>query len=379
MANNKAVKNDYTKDLIIKLHPELDPKDAAKLASKWSSSINAKAVFKTSYFKNASKEIQNQIKDKVIQLKDLELRLEELQNSLDAAKLAGDTKQVEAFKQQLDTLQKQKDRLEGISENDQVKKSKKEVMKDLSESMKSDFTDKIKDFGKSFMSSFKNVMSDFLLGLDDISTLINDAVSKIQEMVSYNLSDTTTFSQDAVSMYENYGLTGAQAYAMQQALESVGFNDMNQYLSNIQYVNDEMREKMQSIYQISESEYENSLELSKEYQNYQDEMTLLKNELQQSIISFIVDNKDIIKTYFSMMIGMAQGILSFVNFLAGNRQTTSTSDILNLKSSGSTSNTTSTTNLNIDNTFNGISQTDQSWLSRTGQMTYQDIITYLNG
>ena len=94
-----------------------------------------------------------------------------------------------------------------------------------------------------------------------------------------------------------------------------------------------------------------------------------------------MQNKDAIMNGIKFIMSCLDGLLKLTNgifslFSSGRERTDSertqaTADILGLQS---TTNVANDRSINISNTFNGISQKDQTWLANAGQLTYQQVI-----
>ena len=242
--------------------------------------------------------------------------------------------------------------------------------------------DDFAEFGKNAFTKMEGSISKFAEeGLEKLKGFVNDAIDEIKSMSEFDLSGSSHFSKDAASLYRETGLTGSSAYGLSKALESQGFSSFDDFLSNIDLMNENQLSYMKEIAEISEKEYDESIEMSRQFDEFSKEYDIFKREMQQSFISFFMENKDAIMNGIKFIMSCLDGLLKLTNgifslFSSGRERTDSertqaTADILGLPS---TTNVANDRSINISNTFNGISQKDQTWLANAGQLTYQQVI-----
>ena len=238
------------------------------------------------------------------------------------------------------------------------------------------------EFGKKAFTKMEGSISKFAEeGLEKLKGFVNDAIDEIKSMSEFDLSGSSYFSKDAASLYRETGLTGSSAYGLSKALESQGFSSFDDFISNIDLMNENQLSYMKEIAEISEKEYDESIEMSRQFDEFSKEYDIFKREMQQSFISFFMENKDAIMNGIKFIMSCLDGLLKLTNgifslFSSGRERTDSertqaTADILGLPS---TTNVANDRSINISNTFNGISQKDQTWLANAGQLTYQQVI-----
>lgn len=286
----------------------------------------------------------------------------------------------------------------------------------LADLQKSDFNDNDEDGGNdSFFGGFKEGFDEWLAQASDMNAagknafnnmqrkiadfaskaknaiidFVNEAIEAMQEMATWDLQNSKVFNQDAVNMYMQTGLQGADAYGMSKALETQGFGSMDDFIEAMPFMNQEQLAYMQEIAEINAKQYAEDLEVAQAFQEFQVEYDKFKQELQKSLIDFFMKNKDTIMTILEGIMSFLDAILNVVDGIFGlfsgprerseEKKKQVTADILGVSSSTLTNNNTTnnTSNVNVNNTFNGVGQQDQSWLANTGQMTYQQVIDAL--
>ena len=244
--------------------------------------------------------------------------------------------------------------------------------------------------GKNAFNNMQRKIEDFATKAKDaIIDFVNDAIEAMQDMATWDLQNSKVFNQDAVNMYMQTGLQGANAYGMSKALETQGFGSMDDFIESMPFMNQEQLAYMQEIAEINKKQYAEDLEVALAFQEFQVEYDKFKQELQKSLIDFFMKNKDTIMTILEGIMSFLDAILNVVDgifrLFSGARERSEekkkqvTADILGVSSSTLTNNNTTnnTSNVNVNNTFNGVGQQDQSWLANTGQMTYQQVIEAL--
>ena len=244
--------------------------------------------------------------------------------------------------------------------------------------------------GKNAFNNMQRKIADFATKAKDaIIDFVNDAIEAMQDMAAWDLQNSKVYNQDAVNMYMQTGLQGADAYGMSKALETQGFGSMDDFIEAMPFMNQEQLAYMQEIAEINAKQYEEDLEVALAFQEFQVEYDKFKQELQKSLIDFFMENKDTIMTILEGMMNFLGAILNVVDGIFGlfsgarerseEKKKQVIADILGVSSSTLTNNNTTnnTSNVNVNNTFNGVGQQDQSWLANTGQMTYQQVIDAL--
>lgn len=264
--------------------------------------------------------------------------------------------------------------------------SEKDTNKKIDETAKH-FTD---EFRKGFESVFAKTPSDnpgkkigeelgkslkgFLdLAWKDLQNIFKEAWKELGNMIDYSrLSNAETRE-----LAFQYGFSGSQAYGYKQAMGMMGFKSQE----DLMYATPEEASKFQELMSKYTEKYSQLYDSGffEEYRDFQIEMQDFKQEMTMEVVKFFMENKDLIKTGMRAIMELAKTALSILSWLTNlfahertsEERISATSDIIN--SYGSTNNT----NIKIDNTFNNVSQEDQTWLANAGQMTYEQVIKAL--
>lgn len=404
----------YAKTLTLNLRTLFDRKSTGQV-EEWIDNIkqSAKEIkwIDDDAFKQAADKIKEDfnnleiVKQGLIQGEDLErvrqayqeqqeflLKIEMLKAEIaEIAMFDKDNEQLKAMQAELKRLQKQKEQLDKKVEEstDTDDHSFLGGFKESFNEWKKNSND-MNAAGKRAFAKMQSSIIDFASSAKEaIINFVNDAIEAIQEMATWDLQNSKVFNQDAVEMYMQTGLQGADAYGMSKALETQGFGNVDDFIEAMPFMNQEQLEYMQEIAEINAKQYEEDLEVAQAFQEFQVEYDKFKQELQKSLIDFFMENKDTIMAILEGMMNFLSAILNVVDGIFGlfsgprerseQEKKQATADILGVSSSTLTNNNTTnnTSNVNVNNTFNGVGQQDQSWLANTGQMTYQQIIEAL--
>ena len=106
--------------------------------------------------------------------------------------------------------------------------------------------------GKNAFNNMQRKIEDFATKAKDaIIDFVNDAIEAMQDMATWDLQNSKVFNQDAVNMYMQTGLQGANAYGMSKALETQGFGSMDDFIESMPFMNQEQLAYMQEIAEIN--------------------------------------------------------------------------------------------------------------------------------
>lgn len=254
-------------------------------------------------------------------------------------------------------------------------------------SIKQDFKSEIRNMfgsqgtvGKSMAQGVKKITDKFV---DGFEAMMKAAKAMFEEMASYDLGNSLFSNSSARAQALQYGLSNDQNYALTRAMNALNMKSEE----DLMYMNAAQREKFAELMGIYSARY-NKLEneaFFQEYQEFQLEFKLFKEEMQIDLISFFMENKEMIKSAMKMGISFMKGALEFFDFMfklfGGTRtdyeRTSMTSDIVSNYTSANTA--SQTTSVQIDNTFNSVSNNDRQSLLNAGELTYQQVIKALGG
>ncbi len=300
---------------------------------------------------NLDDTIKKQLSDAALQTKKWELEFQnilELRDKLndvlknnnlsDEARVKANEQIVEANRELAELFEKQKEA--GVLSEREIKKGERVIgTGEKEESFLSEFIKGDEgSFGKSLKSAAldtfgpKSSLAETVVGgfkdiLDSIvsfvADIIKEAFEKIENMASFNLGLTNRYNESAISYFENWGLTGANAYAMQQALESVGMNDVEDLFMAQGYGMTEVLEEFKTQFEYFKNEYETTdEEMILTYQQFQKDWNDFKQHFQQEIITFFSNNKTLLTDTLNTLIDVlpsllevTKGILSAVKWL----------------------------------------------------------------
>ena len=374
---------------------KIDRKKLDSLTEQMRASFSASAIAKTGIFEDS--ESLRKVQEAFEQFEKLSSKINMLKaTQTELMKVAGTSEEasqaLKAVSDELAKLLKERQSM-GLSDDLDELNSSKDFMTQFKKGFKEAFDEmnaEIKDFKKLGKNAFDFMQSKIASwakdALESLKKFAEDAIKEMKEMASYDLQNSAIYNEDAANLYMETGLQGAEAYAFQKALSSQSFHSLDDYLTAIPTMSDNQRDYMKEIYEISLQQYERDLEVAQSFQEFEKEYEVFKKEMQQSLIDFFMNNKDVI-------IGTIQGIMSLLDMIADavsfiadlfgssversdREKKQAVADILGVSSSTLTNNTNNTS-VNVNNTFNGVGKQDQSWLANTGQMTYQQIINAL--
>lgn len=260
--------------------------------------------------------------------------------------------------------------------SDTTKKTLSGIVKEWKEANKGFVGKQLKDFGKSFTTMFTNKLA--TVGTDfaqSLKTLFKDSWAELNNMLKWS----RLTNQEVRNQAFQYGFDPSQNYAFSKVSELMGISG----LEDIAYMNQQQRGKFFEKFneysdryaQLYDSGFFDTLE------QYNWEMEEFKQDLQYSVIQFFVDNKDVIKGILKFLMSIMSGITAIANFLIKPARTqeeklADARRILGVTTSNTTNNNS---NIRINNTFNGVSQQDRSWLQNAGTMTYEQFLRAQGG
>lgn len=222
----------------------------------------------------------------------------------------------------------------------------------------------------SLRDGIKSLKADFAAIFTDA---FRNAITEMQNMLEYSQLS----SAQTREMAFGYGLSSAEAYGFEKALKAVGLSSEE----DLFYANTQELKQFREAFEKYSTQYSELYDSGffEQMQEYQFEMADFKNEMSLEVVKFFMENKDTIKAGMKAIMSISEVILKIFGFLTSgygaSLDTMSTSDILNQYSEVKNS----STNVNINNNFNGVSKNDESWLADMGNATYSQIIKALGG
>lgn len=329
---------------------------------------------------------------------ELLLRVKLLKQSIkEVAMFGNDEETLKKMQASLSELNKEVDKIEekGNITLDKANRAPKDNNDKFSNGVKSAYRDWAKEHtfeslgAKSFNKRTDTISAFKEKALETLKSFVTNALKELSNIASWNITSSTVYNKEASEMYMNYGLQGANAYAMNSALQSTGIDSIDTLYSDPTIrQNKELLNTFKEYYDLAKQQYEHDSEIAKEYQKFQKEFSLFKKELQKEVIDFFMENKDAIKSAIEvvvkgmeMIVNILSGIADFLGYSTktrtNNERQASMNEILGISSSTNTTNNNKTNNVSVNNTYNGVGKTDETFLQNSGQLTYQQIIEYL--
>ena len=276
---------------------------------------------------------------------------------------------------------------------DEAKKSANDVgafgggFKNAAKEWAADKLDMSKQGEKAF-NKMKDTISKWATkSLEAIKSFVQDALKEMSNMASFS-ANTTKYNATSSEMLMNWGLSGADAYAVQSALQSTGIGSIDTLLTD-PTISKELMDAFKKDVDLARKQYEEDIEIAKEYQKFQREFSVFKRELQKEVIDFFMNNKDTIKSFLEITMQSMKTIVKIVaaigEFLTGegSYKTTSdaerqqiTSDILGISTNGGS---TKSITMNMNNTYNGVNYQDKQSLIDSDNLRYRQGIAAWNG
>lgn len=242
--------------------------------------------------------------------------------------------------------------------------------------------------GEKAFNKMKDTISKWATkSLEAIKSFVQDALKEMSNMASFS-ANTTKYNATSSEMLMNWGLSGADAYAVQSALQSTGIGSIDTLLTD-PTIGKELMDAFKKDVDLARKQYEEDIEIAEEYQKFQREFSVFKRELQKEVIDFFMNNKDTIKSFLEITMQSMKTIVKIVaaigEFLTGegSYKTTSdserqqiTSDILGISTNGGS---TKSITMNMNNTYNGVNYQDKQSLIDSDNLRYRQGIAAWNG
>lgn len=241
---------------------------------------------------------------------------------------------------------------------------------------------KFEQFGADTKEYFKDLINfpTYTDVLDKIVDYIKGAWESLNDLLGY-----TQLTDDKTLELWEKGLTGASAYAYEQANDLVGIGDL---IEDGWRMNEQQAKAWQAEFQEELDKY-NSLYDSgyfEKLQEYQYAMKEFQSDIEYQFMRIFMDNKDTIIKFFDIALKVNEWFLTtFAQFIDGltsfskrseSERVSSVNEILK-----NASNVTQSTAVSVDNTWNikGNMTENKTDLAHAGQLTYEQIIRALGG
>ena len=247
-----------------------------------------------------------------------------------------------------------------------------------------------KTFGK-FMSGtgelFENASKLFSEDLDSLNDILTSALESLGSLLASGfdeLENILNFSQlsdaNTRDLMMRYGFSNSEAYGYTKAMSALGFKSEE----DLMYANQQELELFRKSFEKYSGKY-NELYNSGMFgsmQEFNTQMEEFKEDVKLEVVDFFMNNQDTIRAAMKGIISLAEFAITalgkIVQWLNPDARTSDSQRAANTASIISNySNINSGTNVSIDNTFNNVAKSDQTWLAHAGQLTYEQIIKAL--
>lgn len=228
----------------------------------------------------------------------------------------------------------------------------------------------IGDFGDNMVDLFDgegSIVGKLFSGLvSGISKAISKGFEELDDMIGY----TRLSNANTRELAFTYGFSGSQAYGFDKAMRMMGFSSEEDLMYAVAQ-GGYQAEKFNELFEKYTSYFENNYdqETLDQMEQFNVEMQEMKEDLNQTIVSFIVDNKELIK-------GALQGILDIGKFLMGGVSWLfgSPASAKNAVAAGSYTSLSKHSNVSINNTFNTSSEVARREYTNAGMMTFEQMV-----
>lgn len=349
------------------------------------------------FSKDDAKAIANELKE----FETLKNQIASIENTLDMISdvdndIANKTR--ENLEKELEKLKKQlKDKQHTKPEEQNRKDLQKEILSSIGDGFSSfgealSNTDNAlgKTFGK-FMSGtgdlFENASKLFSGNFDSLNDILTSALESLGSLLASGfdeLENILNFSQlsnaNTRDLMMRYGFSNSEAYGYTKAMNALGFESEEDLMHADQQELELFRKSFEK-YSGKYNELYNS-GMFDSMQEFNTQMEEFKEDVKLEVVDFFMNNQDTIRAAMKGIISLAEFAITalgkIVQWLNPDARTSDSQKAANTASIISNySNINSGTNVSIDNTFNNVAKSDQTWLAHAGQLTYEQIIRAL--
>lgn len=227
---------------------------------------------------------------------------------------------------------------------------------------------------EAFAKGLTHIKNEFIKSL---ANTFKEAWSELNSIVNYS----TMTDSNIRDLKLGYGFSSSQAYGFDKALSVTGIDSME----DLMWANSTQLEQFKKAFDKYSTYYQTTMTedyVAKQIE-FQSEMEMFKQDLQNSVISFFMDNKDVIMQFMDITINFAnfaidalESIINLLNRDGLRSEAQAKSDARAIISSYTNTSTNNT--INTTNNFTGVSEADKTWLSNSVQLAYKQSITMLN-
>ena len=229
---------------------------------------------------------------------------------------------------------------------------------------------------KLFSGDFDSLNDILTSALESLGSLLASGFDELENILNFSqLSDANTRD-----LMMRYGFSNSEAYGYTKAMGALGFESEE----DLMYANQQELELFRKSFEKYSGKY-NELYNSGMFDSMQEfntQMEEFKEDVKLEVVDFFMNNQDTIRAAMKGIISLAEFAITalgkIVQWLNPDARTSDSQKAANTASIISNySNINSGTNVSIDNTFNNVAKSDQTWLAHAGQLTYEQIIKAL--
>ena len=344
---------------------------------------------------NELKELET-LKNQISSIEDMLDTIADVDNDITNKTRDNLEKELEKLKKQL--KDKQRERPEDVNaEKQKLKDLQREILSSIGDGFSffgnalSETDNELgKTFGK-FMSGtgelFENASRLFSGDFDSLNDILTSALESLGSLLASvfdELENILNFSQlsdaDTRDLMMRYGFSNSEAYGYTKAMSALGFKSEE----DLMYANQQELELFRKSFEKYSGKY-NELYNSGMFNSMQEfntQMEEFEEDVKLEVVDFFMNNQDTIRAAMKGIISLAEFAITalgkIVQWLNPDARTSDSQKAANTASIISNySNINSGTNVSIDNTFNNVAKSDQTWLAHAGQLTYEQIIKAL--
>ena len=237
-----------------------------------------------------------------------------------------------------------------------------------------------KTIAAGFTSALKgdnSIKSMFMSAVDEFAKIVKGALEELDNMLEFSQLSSSRTREYAF----NYGFSSSEAYGFDKAMQQVGL----QSEEDLWYMNSQETRQFQEAMTKYANRYTELYNQGffERLQDYQYEMEAFKLDMQLEVIEFFMNNKDVIMATLKGLMKASEFIVKALGWIVDffsldstrstSQRSAATADIINSYSNARN------TNVKIDNTFNNVAKSDQTWLANAGTMTYEQVVRALGG
>lgn len=304
-----------------------------------------------------------------------------------------------------DNLEKELEKLKKQLKDKQRIKPEEQSRKDLQKEILSSIGDGFSSFGEAlsntdnalgktfgkFMSGtedlFENASKLFSGNFDSLNDILTSALESLGSLLASGfdeLENILNFSQlsdaNTRDLMLRYGFSNSEAYGYTKAMNTLGFKSEE----DLMYADQQELELFRKSFEKYSGKYNELYDsgMFDSMQEFNTQMEEFKEDVKLEVVDFFMNNQDTIRAAMKGIISLVEFTITalgkIVQWLNPDARTSDSQKAANTASIISNySNINSGTNVSIDNTFNNVAKSDQTWLAHAGQLTYEQIIKAL--